>query len=261
MNVACNPENIMKFSSLTALKKVGHITPSSNTALEVFTSMMNAELSDRCSHHFSRLGVTAVRLDEKTQSQFSVDAMLEAARSLADAPLNSIIWNGTAGSWLGLEHDNALCAAITKETGLPASTATLAIHEILKSMGASHIALAVPYVSDLTNKILEVYKPHGVHVVSEAHLGEAVNHAIGSFSPDAIRNVLRASDSPEAQCIAVVCTNFAATPLVEEMEKELGKPIIDSTAAAFWKGCRLAGIDPIISGWGALMRGDLIQRL
>lgn len=251
----------MNFSSLTNLKKVGHITPSSNTALEVFTSMMNTELSGRCSHHFSRLGVTAVRLDDKTRSQFSSDAMLEAARSLADAPLNSIIWNGTAGSWLGLEHDQALCAEITNETGLPASTATLAIHEILKSMGATRIALAVPYVSDLTNKIIEVYKSHGVHVVSEAHLGEAVNQTIGSFSPDAIRNALRASDSSEAQCIAVVCTNFAATPLVEEMEKELGKPIIDSTAAAFWKGCRLAGVDPVISAWGALMRGDLTPRL
>jgi hypothetical protein len=39
-----------------------------------------------------------------------------------------------------------------------------------------------------------------------------------------------------------------------------GKPIIDSTAAAFWKGCRLAGVDPVVFGWGALMRGEFTQR-
>lgn len=251
----------MPFSSITTLKKVGHITPSSNTAVEVFTALMNAEISDRCSHHFTRLSVTAVRLDDKTRTQFSLDSMIQAALSLADAPLNSIVWNGTAASWLGLEHDHALCKAITAETKLPASTSTLAIHEILKSMGVKRIGLAVPYVTDLTKRIIEVYGEHSIEVVSEAHLGEAVNLAIGSFTPEQIKQCLRDSDSPTAECIAVVCTNFAATPLLEEMEKELGKPIIDSTAATFWKGCRLAGVDPFVHGWGALLRGELIPKL
>lgn len=243
------------------LRKIGHITPSSNTAVEAYTAAMNTQMADRCSHHFTRLRVTAVRLDENTQTQFSHDTMMQAARLLADAPLHAIVWNGTSASWLGIERDLALCEAITAETKLPASTSTLAIHEIIRSIGAKRIALAVPYVADLTRQIVKVYGTHGIEVISEAHLGEAENHAIGSFTSDQIRQVLRDSDSPEAECIAVVCTNFAATPLVEEMEKELGKPIIDSTAATYWKGCRLTGVDPAVSGWGALLRGELTGKL
>lgn len=244
-------------SSLRELKKVGHITPSSNTALEIMTALMNAELSDRFSHHFTRLPVKAVRLDEATREQFSFEPMLAAAELLADAPLDAIVWNGTAASWLGLEHDEELCRRITERTKLPASTSTLAFHEAFRLMNAKRIGLAVPYVANLTRRIGEVYRKHGVEVVSEAHLNQAVNHDIGNNSLDAIRRVIREANSPEADCIAVVCTNFAATPLVEEMEGELGKPIIDSIAVTYWKGCRLTGLNPVISGWGKLLRGEL----
>ncbi|GAA4123035.1 hypothetical protein GCM10023067_33650 [Aminobacter aganoensis] len=61
------------------------------------------------------------------------------------------------------------------------------------------------------------------------------------------------------QDLSQVCTNLPATFLVEEMERELGKPVIDSIAVTFWKGCMLAGIDPTMSNWGALMRGELTR--
>lgn len=52
-------------------------------------------------------------------------------------------------------------------------------------------------------------------------------------------------------------TNFPATLVLDEMEEELGKPIIDSIAVTFWKACLMAGVAPILEGWGALMRGTL----
>jgi hypothetical protein len=70
----------------------------------------------------------------------------------------------------------------------------------------------------------------------------SANRSTSSFGNnpfDVIRQLLRDADSPQAECIAVVCTNLAATSLVEEMERELGKPIIDSIAVTFWKGCML----------------------
>jgi maleate isomerase len=243
-------------SSLEALKKIGHITPSSNTAVETVTAMMNMGLADRCSHHFARLPVTAVKLDAATETQFVLDNMVGTAMVLADAPLDAIVWNGTSASWLGVDRDEELCRRITARTGLPTSTSTLAFLEAFGAMGASRIALAVPYVRELTERIGEVYATHGIEVVSQAHLGQSINHDIGNNTLDVIRQVLRDADSPEAQCIAVVCTNFPATLVLDEMEQELGKPIIDSIAVTFWKGCLLAGVAPVMEGWGALMRGS-----
>lgn len=242
---------------LASLKKVGHITPSSNTALEPLTALMNSSLADRVSHHFARIRVRKMQLDDTTSAQFDFDTMVDAARLLADSPLDAIVWNGTSASWLGIERDVELSRRITEATGLPASTSTLAFFEAFRRGGFKRIALAVPYTSDLTAQIGKVYADHGVSVASSACLEQSVNIDVGNNPSAIIRDVLRRADSPEAECIAVVCTNFAATPLVEEMEKELGKPIIDSIAVTFWEGCRLAGIDTPVEGWGALMAGRL----
>lgn len=244
-------------ASLHKLKKLGHITPSSNTAVEVVTALMNVDLADRCSHHFTRLPVTAVKLDAATEKQFTLDSMVNAAMLLAEAPLDAIVWNGTSASWLGIDRDEELCRRISERTSLPASTSTLAFLEAFRLMGASRIGLAVPYVRELTMRIGQVYGRQGIEVVSHAHLGQSVNHDIGNNSLDVIRQVLRDADSPQAECIAVVCTNFPATLVLDEMEQELGKPIIDSIAVTFWKACLMAGVTPVMDGWGALMRGAL----
>ncbi len=108
-------------------------------------------------------------------------------------------------------------------------------------------------------KIADVYKTHGIEVVSEAHLGVTINVEIGRIPADTIRRLLRQSRTQGAECIAVVCTNLAATPLIEEMERELDIPIIDSIAVTFWQSCLLVCIEPAIEGWGALLRGLLTR--
>ncbi len=238
-------------------KKIGHITPSSNTMLEPLTGVMNLPLANALSHHFTRIVVKQLTLGSATSSQFTTANFLTAADLLNDCEADAIVWNGTSGSWLGVENDEEFCRRVTERTGRLASTSTLAFHEVFRRFGFKRIALAVPYVSDLTAQIATVYGMHGFDVVAEAHLGLTINLEIGRTSGDAIRRLLRDARSARADCIAVVCTNLAATPFVEEMEKELGMPIIDSIAVTYWQACRLVGVEPAIEGWGALLRGSL----
>ena len=251
------PSTQSSFSSLRGLKKIGHITPSSNTALEPITALLNASLADRLSHYFTRIRVTQITLADTAAGQFELDKMAAAADLLADAPLDAIVWNGTAASWLGVERDEELCRRITERTGLPSSTSTLAFHTAFRQFGFKRIALAVPYTAEVTAQIGRVYAQRGFKVVSAAHLGQSVNAEFADNTADAIRQMLRDACTAAADCIAVVCTNFPATPLVEEMERELGKPIIDSIAVTFWQACRLADIEPVVEGWGALLRSAL----
>jgi maleate isomerase len=248
------------FKILQSLKKIGHITPSSNVALEPLTALMNVSMASQVSHHFTRISVKENSLGSAAMNQFAHDKVLACVQLLADAPLDAIVWNGTSGSWLGVEQEEDLCRRIEDQTGIRASTSTLAFHEAFRRFGFTRVALAVPYTQDQTAQIAKVYAQHGFETVSEAHLNQTINIETGNNSFDTIRQLLRDSDSPDAECIAVVCTNVAAAPIVEEMEKELGKPIIDSIAVTFWQACRMAGIEPKIEGWGALMRGALTAR-
>jgi maleate isomerase len=62
-----------------------------------------------------------------------------------------------------------------------------------------------------------------------------------------------AKAKPEA--IAIYCTNLRGAPLAEELEAELGIPVLDSISTVVWKSLRLAGVDTSrISGWGQLFK-------
>jgi maleate isomerase len=238
---------------MVAAKRIGMITPSSNTMVEPLTSAVTAHLLDDLSVHYARIPVTRIALDQGSLDQFEREAMLTAARLLADAKMDVICWNGTSGAWKGLAADEAICAAITAETGIPATTVTLAQIEAFRAHGINRYALAVPYLADVRDAIVQVYGQTGFTCVNSAHLGISTNFAFAEIGLDTLRDLIRKADHPDAEAIVVVCTNLAAARVVEELELELGKPIHDSLVVSLWQPLRMLGWQQPIHGWGRLL--------
>ena len=238
---------------MVASRRIGKITPSSNTMVEPLTSAMTAHLLDDLSVHYARIPVTRIALDQGSLDQFERDAMLTAARLLADAKVDVICWNGTSGAWKGLAADEAICAAITEETGIPVTTGTLAQVEAFRAHGVKQYALAVPYLSEVRDAIVGVYGEAGYACVNSANLGISTNFAFAEIGLDTLRDLIRQADHPAAETIVVVCTNLAAARVVDELEQELGKPIHDSLVVSLWQPLRMLGWDRPIPGWGRLL--------
>jgi maleate isomerase len=239
---------------MVAARRIGMITPSSNTMVEPLTSAMTAHLLDDLSVHYARIPVTRIALDQGSLDQFERDAMLTAARLLADAKMDVICWNGTSGAWKGTDADKAICAAITAETGIPATTGTLAQYEAFRAHGIRRYALAVPYLADVRDAIVDVYGREGFACVNDAHLGISTNFAFAEVGLDTLKDLIRKADHPDAEAIVVICTNLAAARVVEEMEQALGKPVHDSLVISLWHPLRMMGWQQPIPGWGRLMR-------
>jgi len=231
--------------------RLGFITPSSNTWVEPLSTAMVAGLGGGVTAHFTRLKVTSIGLAAEQLAQFEAEPMVAAARLLADCEVQAIAWNGTSGSWIGLDADRATCRAIEEATGVPATTATLAIVEALHAYGVRSYGLAVPYLADVAARIVDTYRAEGLECSTERHLGIARNADFGRVGEAGIESLLR-SAAPGAEAIAVVCTNLAAAPLVEKLERSLGIPIVDSITATVWKALELAAPGLILPGWGDL---------
>jgi maleate isomerase len=242
--------------TMAALKKVGHITPSCNTVLEPITAMLNAALVGEVSHHFTRIAVENISLLDADVGQFTIARMLEAAQSICDGDMNAIVWNGTSGCWNGPDADRAICDAVEHATGVPMSTSTLAQFEVLRRHGIATFGLAVPYTDAVTERTIATYREAGFTTAAYANLGIAVGKDMANVPLPTIRDLLRQADSPEAQCIVVICTGLPAALVVEEMEQELQKPIFDSVAVTFDKALRLVDRQQPLVDWGALLRGD-----
>ncbi|HMQ93813.1 MAG TPA: aspartate/glutamate racemase family protein [Amaricoccus sp.] len=231
---------------------IGVLTPSSNTVLEPLTSAMIADLPD-VSAHFGRFSVTEISMNEGSQSQFELENPLAAARLLADARVDAIVWSGTSASWLGFERDRDLCARIAAETGIPAGSSVLAINDLFAAAGVKTFGLVSPYVEDVQERIVANYARNGLQCVAERHLNETVNYAFAEFDEATIAAQIRAVAETGPDAITVMCTNMRGARIVPELEAELGIPIFDSTAAAVWTGMKLAGDDPArIRSWGRL---------
>ena len=152
---------------MTKRARIGMLTPSSNTVLEPVTSAMLVGLPD-VSAHFGRFGVTEISLRDQALGQFDIAPILAAARLLADARVDVIAWNGTSSGWLGFETDEALCKAITRETGIASTTSVLALNEVMRDTGAIRFGLVTPYLHAVQERVIATYRNAGFECVPSA---------------------------------------------------------------------------------------------
>lgn len=243
----------------TGQLRIGMLTPSSNTCLEPVTAAILLGSGVPAASYASRVPVTRIALDGQATSQFQAGPMVAAARLLADARVDVIAWNGTAGSWLGTDHDHELITAIEQATGIRATTSTLALLDACRAFGVTRLGLAVPYAADVTERIVACYAGHGVECVRTASLGLTENTEFASVPAAEIRQLIEQAGSDDVHAVAVVCTNVSGAPHVACAEERLGIPVFDSVAATLWQALRVAGAPSSIAGWGQLLAAGTLR--
>lgn len=239
---------------MTRPVRLGVLTPSSNTALEPLTSAITAPLPG-VTVHFSRFRVTEISLQDRALAQFDDGKILAAAELLADARVDVIGWSGTSSGWLGFDADRRLCERIKERTGIPATTAVLALNELLALRGIRRLALVTPYTADVQQRIIANYRSLGVEVVGERHLDLRVNHAFAGVEPATLLALMREVAAEAPQAMTTFCTNLRAAPLAEQVEREVGIPLLDTVSTTVWGMLRAAGAPPPqVRGWGELFQ-------
>lgn len=237
---------------MNARIRLGVLTPSSNTSLEPLTTALVGQLPE-CSVHFSRFKVTEISLSTRALGQFDDSKILAAAELLADAHVDVIGWSGTAAGWLGFDTDARLCERIRERTGVPATTAVLALNELLRLGGVSQLGFVTPYTADVQRKIIDSYQAVGVACPAERHLGITVNFDFATVTPDTLDRLIREVAGSGCQAITTFCTNLQAAQLAERIEADTGVTLLDTVSTTVWGMLRSTGVDPgRIRGWGRL---------
>ncbi len=236
-------------------RRIGMLTPSSNTVLEPYTSAMYSPFGEEASAHFGRFRVVEISMSEASQSQFTLEPILEAAERLAEAKPDLIAWNGTSASWLGLQKDRALCAAITERTGVPATSTILAYDALFRGMGVKRLGLVTPYIADIERRMIANYAAQGIEVVSSARLDDKGNYSFGTYPPGQVGAMIEGVAEAKPDAIAIVCTNFRGAPVAAGIEDATGIPVIDSVAVTAAHCLKEAGLDPArVTGWGSVFQ-------
>jgi maleate isomerase len=234
--------------------RIGMLTPSSNTALEPATYRLLQSLPG-VTAHFARFPVTEITLSPGALGQFDPAPILGAAELLSHAKADVIAWNGTSASWLGFARDERLTGTITARTGIPATTAILALNTLLQRMNARRLAIVTPYTDDVQAKIIANFEAEGLACVAERHAGLQDNFSFAELTPAEIEAMILSVAAAKPDVVAVICTNMDASLLAPALEARLGVPVLDSIACTLWGALDTLQIDKApLQPAGALFR-------
>jgi len=226
--------------------RLGLLLPSSNTAMEEELAQMIP--GNDVTVHASRVRLSDVTPEALVEMENNSE---EAALELADAGVDIIEY--TCSSKIGYEHEKEFAARLEKLTKVRAVPYTEGVVEGLKVLGARRIAVATPYIREVDELETEFYEAAGFDIVNIQGLGIVDNVTSGLVSPDSWRTFVKEVDRPDADAIFISCTQSRTIEAVEDLERELDKPVLAANVAALWIMLKKTGYDKPIKGYGRLL--------
>lgn len=229
----------MSHSELSELSgsRIGIVLPSSNTVVEPLAAEMLAGTG--ITAHFSRLGVYDVALDPVSKAQFELQAHVDAARLLADAKVDVIVWGGTSASWLGSIHDQTFCDSVVAQTGIPTTSCVLQMNRLLRDSANHRLGLVTPYTEDVHKQIIENYKLMGYECTGSENVGGAISNDFANIPEDLLAKMVHKAGLSKPDLIFIMCTNLHGAVIAHSLTTELRIPVIDSAAASIEAGLSL----------------------
>ncbi len=230
--------------------KIGVIVPSLNNTLEPeFNRMVPADVA---------VYATRLRLERGVPDDLRAMADLteQAGELLRHADVDCIAYCCTTGSLIdGVDWDEELAARLGKATELPVTTTASAAIKAMRSLGLKTVSVATPYIDEV-NKIERAYiEACGIRVNSITGLQFTRGEELHSLDQDAAREFCRAAMVDGADGLFISCTDFASIDFIEELERDLGKPVVTSNTATLWMVLSLIKLDQPIEGFGQLLSG------
>jgi len=216
--------------------RIGLIIPSSNTLTE---PQFHRYLPPGVSAHISRLrmaGKFRKPLDELKQS------LIDAAEALSDVKPGMIVFHCTANSMEnGLAHEAAIVDIVEKASGCPTISTAQAITRAFDQVGIKKLVLISPYVKATNEHEVKYLGEAGYTVVHELGLS-LESHAYSKVTPEEWKKVAKENTRDDADGYFLSCTNTRMIEAIDDLERDLGKPVVNSNQAVLWTCLNKLGI-------------------
>lgn len=227
--------------------RLGMLLPSGNAAAE---SQFNAMLPDGVSLHTTRLKLTG---SSDAELLAMADRVEDGASLLADACADLILFHCTAVSTWDAEMDRALPARITAATGVPATSTARALIAALRALSARRIVMVSPYIEPINVRETAFLEAQQISVLSATGLGIAQAKDMISVEPSEWYRLVRANARKDADAYFISCTAVRSLEVIDDLERDLGVPVITSNQVAVWHSLRTMGLKDQLTGYGRLM--------
>ena len=187
------------------------------------------------------------------------DIARAAAGILPGRGANVVIYACTSGAAI-IGADNIRREMQKAHPNAPTTTPMQSAIAACAALGVRRISALTPYIPELDRAVESEFAAAGINTININGLGFEDDLQVADISPDAIIRFAKQSRDPRAEALFISCTAMRAAEVAEEIEREIGCPVISSNQALAWHALRLLNHPAKISGFGKLMRtSELIK--
>jgi maleate isomerase len=148
-----------------------------------------------------------------------------------------------------------LLGQLQRITGVPCTTSIVAAMDAFRDLGASRLAVVDPYPPDLNDKMVKYLKDWGFEAASVVSLGTTFTGSSVASIADIYRAAKKAvSEAKHATAIFIPCANFPVVDVIEDIEIDLGLPVISNITSQLYVAFKAIGMREKIDGYGKLLR-------
>ena len=217
--------------------KIGLITPMSENAEHAF-------------HLYAPEGVSfasmKINFPGPTPEGLTIltDRLEETAAKYKGMPYQLVVFGCTSGSCIkGVGWDQECINQIERASGIPGLTTSTAVLESLRALGTKKVAVLTPYPEATNEAEKKFLEDNGFEVTNIVGMDMSpFSRADGLSFEDAdevflYRNATR-MDLKGADTFFLSCMGLTTMEIIDDLEKNMGIPVITSHQASLWSALR-----------------------
>ena len=208
--------------------RIGMIIPSVNSMTEL---QFNHYAPPGLGVHVARARVAG---EWKRPLAVMADEIATAARLLSDVTPDLIVFHCTDTSMTqGPQGEGRILEIVHEATGIEAVATSRLVLEALQALGLRKLLLLSPYKSN--QAVIDYLHATGFAVVHDVALALS-SLEFAAVTPREWTELARKHDRPDADGVFLSCTNTTQIEAIADIERALGKPVVNSNQAVLW-GC------------------------
>lgn len=177
-----------------------------------------------------------------------MEARMVASATLLPGGMQAIGYGCTSASVL-IGPDAVAEKVQEAQPGVAVSDPISAVIAGLAALQATRIAMVTPYTALVASPMRAFLEARDIAVVREISFGEEDDRNVARIAEASTRAaVLEAAAGADVDAVFASCTNLRTFGVIDEIEAQLGVPVVSSNQALIWHVLGLAGIDA--RGWG-----------
>jgi maleate isomerase len=241
--------------------RIGLVVPSSNVTVETeMPALLQRHRSARFSFHSTRMRMHTVSPEELRAMNAQRGRCID---EIGDAGVDAVLYAclvALMAQGAG-EHQRTESAVVEQlaERGLTprvTSSAGALVHA-LRATGAERVALVMPYLRPVAELVVAYVEAEGFAVTGWRALEVADNAEVGCIAGDRVLDAARSLDlaGPDALVVSA-CVQMPSLPLVQQVEDELGLPVLSAATAGAFTLLDQLGLPVDLPGAGRLLARD-----